>query len=757
MPLRSVIDIDVNDDAFKAFQSLFDKYQNAVGRLPGQWNQVNRAQNQSKNTFVDIAAALMAQQELLRRSTREVEAVDRAVSRTARTMSGLSRSTREFAGYLSTATSTLLKWTGVTGVVGSLVGLLSGEGIGMLAGYGARTFRSTMGYAGPTTAGQVGAAGAYSGILDQRQALGQLTEMLTTAEGKRGLVALGFGPESWGRGAGALLPQFLRRLQGLAKNTPESNFGDVMQGFGLGGFSETARVLRRMTPQQLEQLNEQRAKNERELAKLTTDILFKWTKLSGTLDVAETKIKSAFIIGLEKLTPQIERVTDAFSNAVVHFMESETVQKWMTKLADGLESVDMENFAKRLEEGAIGVFDFTAKVVQALSKLHVSFLDMAAWIDKKTGLSANTREGAVKRGIVGGAVAGAAIGGVVGGPVGAAVGGVIGGAAGAVGGDIGYDQDQRDRVFTGEIPPPRPGEYGYEQHQQQRRRRSSRTTTGTPTQTNFQAGANVAGEVGTHGNLPASVYRDISLAEGTSQNGQINYDDMLTHPGGQLGTPPKPISQMSIEELMDWQTKMLNHPNNRWNSSAAGAFQIIRDNIRRALAEGRLKLTDKFDKNTQEKLAAHLWRHGGSRHWEGFKAYPALRRRAEAAAAQARVGQQATQARAGQVTRPPGTPGDPFAVVRGAPGVKFNSLGKPYSAEIDSMSGQEKANVEASMRAIRESQRSGGAWGRPSGINNPNIATYTPKVNVEKPNGVDVKITQSTGSNSVMAGAQVAQ
>lgn len=128
--------------------------------------------------------------------------------------------------------------------------------------------------------------------------------------------------------------------------------------------------------------------------------------------------------------------------------------------------------------------------------------------------------------------------------------------------------------------------------------------------------------------LPGSVFEAISQAEGTFKNGQIDYDAMLGNVGGPLGTPPKPISQMTIAELLNWQTQMLRNPNNKWNSSAAGAFQIVSTNIRAALREGRVKETDIFDKATQEQLASHIWRTQGSGAWEGFKQHENLRKRA---------------------------------------------------------------------------------------------------------------------------------
>lgn len=300
------------------------------------------------------------------------------------------------------------------------------------------------------------------------------------------------------------------------------------------------------------------------------------------------------------------------------------------------------------------------------------------------------------------------------------VGGAIGAAAGAYGGARGNLGGAPDVVRGyGVIPPAQPGQYGY--------------------QSRFQAGANAAGERGLHPNLLSSVYGAISQAEGTMRGGQINYDDMLGHPGGVLGTPPKPISQMTVTELLDWQTQMLRNPNNKWNSSAAGAFQIVRSNILAAVQEGRIKPTDTFNQATQERLAGHLWRHGGSRHWEGFKANEGLRAQAERLAR-------------GTTGAPGGNRGYPFPTVGENP--MFPSLPPAQGYNPDGGPGWVPPDQRTRLDTSNIPPPRGGT---PAWANNPNVATYTPQVNVQKPNGINVEIKNATGGNAVTSAASVAQ
>jgi hypothetical protein len=106
----------------------------------------------------------------------------------------------------------------------------------------------------------------------------------------------------------------------------------------------------------------------------------------------------------------------------------------------------------------------------------------------------------------------------------------------------------------------------------------------------------------------------ISKREGVS--GEQGYDMILGDVNGPgtslLGVPPKPLTEMTLNELYDWQTQMLNNPNNRWNSSAAGAGQFVRTTLFGKNRSGGLLAqmgitpdlwgTTKFDKTLQDML-----------------------------------------------------------------------------------------------------------------------------------------------------------
>lgn len=119
-----------------------------------------------------------------------------------------------------------------------------------------------------------------------------------------------------------------------------------------------------------------------------------------------------------------------------------------------------------------------------------------------------------------------------------------------------------------------------------------------------------------------------------------SYDVVLGF--GKYGLPDKPLSEMTISEVYDYQRNTL--LKNHGTSSAAGAFQIVSRNILNPNGEltafmerAGLTLNDKFDEAAQRKLAYEIYKEQGLGAWEGFKVHPDQLRIAQAEAENVRI------------------------------------------------------------------------------------------------------------------------
>ena len=140
--------------------------------------------------------------------------------------------------------------------------------------------------------------------------------------------------------------------------------------------------------------------------------------------------------------------------------------------------------------------------------------------------------------------------------------------------------------------------------------------------------------------VPQAAAEAISQAEGTWKGGKINYDEVLG--AGKYGKPEDwgrkvPLSQMTLSEVIKFGKEVLRPAHGKatglpWErtSSASGGFQITGSNIEALAKQFNLDPDKtKFDEQTQLRMMAEIYRTQGTNAWEGFKAHPELRARAE--------------------------------------------------------------------------------------------------------------------------------
>ena len=77
--------------------------------------------------------------------------------------------------------------------------------------------------------------------------------------------------------------------------------------------------------------------------------------------------------------------------------------------------------------------------------------------------------------------------------------------------------------------------------------------------------------------------------------------------------PPRPVSRMTVGEVLDWQGSAILAGS---ASTAAGRYQIIRPTLQALVDGGVVSRSDRFDAATQDRLARHLLREAGYRDGE---------------------------------------------------------------------------------------------------------------------------------------------
>lgn len=92
------------------------------------------------------------------------------------------------------------------------------------------------------------------------------------------------------------------------------------------------------------------------------------------------------------------------------------------------------------------------------------------------------------------------------------------------------------------------------------------------------------------------------VAEATDKG--RGYNETLAY--GKLTGGDVELTSMSLRSVLQLQGQMLKHPENYWNSSAVGRYQIVRDTLRRLITKYDLSLDAKFTPELQDFLATKL-------------------------------------------------------------------------------------------------------------------------------------------------------
>lgn len=94
----------------------------------------------------------------------------------------------------------------------------------------------------------------------------------------------------------------------------------------------------------------------------------------------------------------------------------------------------------------------------------------------------------------------------------------------------------------------------------------------------------------------------IGYTEGTDEGD--GYNETLAfgaYTGGDVN-----LTGMSLDQVDALQTRMLAHPNNKWNSSAVGRYQIVRTTLRKIRKQLGLPGTAPFNTEMQDRMACYL-------------------------------------------------------------------------------------------------------------------------------------------------------
>jgi muramidase (phage lysozyme) len=113
----------------------------------------------------------------------------------------------------------------------------------------------------------------------------------------------------------------------------------------------------------------------------------------------------------------------------------------------------------------------------------------------------------------------------------------------------------------------------------------------------------------------APILKLIGYTEGTAE--RRGYNETLGY--GAYTGGDKELTKMTLGQIKKLQAQMLAHPDNKWNSSALGQYQIVGKTLRKLQQEMGLSDDTLFDEKTQDAMALQLLKGRGFDDWMAGK------------------------------------------------------------------------------------------------------------------------------------------
>jgi hypothetical protein len=404
MAVRSVIDIDLNDGVFLQFANKFKQYQDALSKTPEAWKKVTGEIDGSRKSFDDLvakAAVKLAQTRLIAAAEKAAaDQLDRATRETTKQAQGwanISRDTKKFAGNIAGATTSLLRWASLTGVISGVLGAGGLFGIERLAQSAGNQRRSALGF-GVTPGEQSSFEVTYGRVVDPNQFLSGVNEALHDVTKRVGLYGAGLTEgDLRGKDTAQVSAELIPALKRLADQTPASMLAQVMQARHLDQFI-TLQDFERLKNTPASEINKYGPQYQANIKNLdlTQRQQKAWQDLQVQLDLAWRSIQRVLVVGLSGLAGPLTHLSGAFGDVVKAFAASPQIKKFLEDVATGLDhfasyigtpdfaksvstfAADIGRLAKSLEDALPGL-ELVLKVVGGAA--HVAQAVVGPWVN----------------------------------------------------------------------------------------------------------------------------------------------------------------------------------------------------------------------------------------------------------------------------------------------------------------------------------------------------------------------------------------
>ncbi len=365
MAVKSILDIDIRDGKLQAVYRLMEKYNAAIKSSRAAWALVNKDIDGSQATYKKLVDQMVASNVQAKIRERAEEAAFRRTRSTADVWKSMARDTREFTGNIASATTSLLKWASITGVISGLIGSGGLFGIDRLALGAASSRRSAIGI-GAGIGGQEAFRTNFSRFVDPESFLASVSGAKYDVTKRVGLIGAGLSEREIGGDTADTAVALLRRLKQIADTTNPALYAQVLQSRRLDQFADPETLNRLRVPGELERMIGQYGQRRSQFD-LPADTARRWQDFVTQLDNAGRNISTIFVKGLINLEPGLTKLSSSVERiAGTMFEKGGTLERWVGNIDTALEKfagyIGTEDFQRNVRDFVNGIGKIAAAI-----------------------------------------------------------------------------------------------------------------------------------------------------------------------------------------------------------------------------------------------------------------------------------------------------------------------------------------------------------------------------------------------------------
>jgi hypothetical protein len=377
MALRSVLDIDVNDSAFRDYKRAFEDYTKLVKGLPSDFAKSWAVIQKQRNAFNEMVASMVTRNYLEKQRVAAQKEADRLTKSQADHWREIAKASKVFADNIFGATLSFMKWAGPLSIVGGLLGAAGGLfGLDRLAAGVAAQRRGAMGLGINYGQGQAFKLD-YGRFVDSGAMLGNVSGALydATSPGYTGLLASGLQQSFLqSHNAAEVSRELLHRLPGLFAGTPRELVGAKAHALGIDQLISSQDIIRYLNASPAERAAQDKAYgHDVGTLGLSGKAQQDWQDFMTSLDRAGQGIEATFVRGLTPLTEPLSKLSESFSRAAEAFLGSDAVKDAIKGITAGLDRfanyVGTERFQTDIRQFVDGISYAAKKIVDVMSWL----------------------------------------------------------------------------------------------------------------------------------------------------------------------------------------------------------------------------------------------------------------------------------------------------------------------------------------------------------------------------------------------------